>query len=51
VLWGYVLVAEEEHDSHRIVELVHLLEVGYLIEIADVDDGEVLDAVGDACDE
>lgn len=27
---------------------VHLLEVGNLIQVADVDDGEVLDAVGDA---
>ena len=27
---------------------VHLLEVGHLIQVADVDDGEILDAVGDA---
>ena len=30
---------------------VHLLEVGDLVEIADVDDGEVLDAVGDAVED
>jgi len=34
--------AEERH--------AHLLEVGDLVEVADVDDGEVLDAVGDACE-
>jgi hypothetical protein len=43
-----VLVAEEEHDGHRVVQLVHLLEIGHLVDVADVDDGEVLDAVGDA---
>jgi len=30
---------------------VHLFKVGNLVEIADVDDGEVLDTVGDACKE
>ena len=43
----HVLVAEEEHEGDGIVEFVHLLEVGDLVEVADVDDGEVLDAVGD----
>jgi hypothetical protein len=43
----HVFVAEEEHHGHRVVELVHLFEVGDLVEVADVDDGEVLDAVGD----
>lgn len=43
----HVLVAEEEHECDRIVEFVHLLEVGHLVEIADVDDGEILDAVRD----
>ncbi len=42
-----MLVAEEEHEGDGVVELVHLLEVGHLVEVADVDDGEVLDAVGD----
>lgn len=42
-----MFVAEEEHQRHGVVELVHLLEVGDLIEITDVEDGEVLDAVGD----
>lgn len=44
----HMLVAEEEHQRHAVVEFVHLLEVRYLVEIADVDDGEVLDSVGDA---
>lgn len=43
-----MLVPEEEHEGDRVVELVHLLEVGHLVEIAHVDDGEVLNAVGDA---
>lgn len=47
----HVLVAEEEHERHAVVEFVHLLEVGHLVEIADVDDGEVLDAVGDAVED
>ena len=42
-----MLVAEEEHERHRIVELVHLLEVRNLIEIADVEHGEILDTVRD----
>ena len=41
----HVFVAEEEHDGDRIVEFVHLLEVGHLIEVADIYDGEVLDPV------
>jgi hypothetical protein len=44
-----VFVSEEEHEGDGIVEFVHLFEVGYLIEIADVNDGEVLDTVGNAC--
>lgn len=43
-----MLVAKEEHERHRVVEFVHLFEVGHLVEIADVDYGEVLDAVSDA---
>lgn len=39
----HMLVAEEKHERHRVVKLVHLLEIGHLVEIADVDDGEVLD--------
>lgn len=46
-----MLVPEEEHDGHGIVKFVHLLEVGHLVEIADVDDGEVLDLVGDAVED
>ena len=42
----HVFVAEEEHQSHGIPELVHLLEVGNLVEIADIDYGEVFDTVG-----
>lgn len=42
-----MLVSEEEHQGDRIVEFVHLLEVGDLIEVADINDGEILDSVGD----
>ena len=42
-----MLVAEKEHERHWIVELVHLLEVRHLIEIAYVEHGKILDAVGD----
>lgn len=42
-----MLVAEEEHECHCVVQFVHLLKVGNLVKIADIDDGEVLDAVGD----
>lgn len=44
-----MLVAEEEHKSHRVVEFVHLFEVRHLIEITDIEHGEVLDTVGDFC--
>ncbi len=44
-----MLVAEEEHQRHWVIELVHLLEVGDLVQVADVEDGEVFDAVGDSC--
>jgi hypothetical protein len=47
----HVFVAEEEHDGHGIVELVHLVEVGDLVQIADVDDGKVFHAVGDAVED
>ena len=43
----HVLVPEKEHQSDGVVELVHLFEVGDLVDVADVDYGEVLDAVGD----
>lgn len=36
----HVLVAEEEHDRHRVVELVHLFEVRNFVEVAEVDHGE-----------
>lgn len=47
----HVFVAEEEHDGHGVVKLVHLVEVGHLIQIADIDDSEVLDTVGDAVED
>lgn len=43
-----MFVPEEEHQRHGVVKLVHLLEVGHLVEVADVEDGEVLDTVGDS---
>lgn len=43
----HVLVSEEEHERARVVELVHLVEVGHLVDVAEVDGGEVADLVGD----
>lgn len=43
----HVLVTEKPHDSARVVELVHLVEIGYLVDITEVDDAEVLDLLGD----
>lgn len=42
-----MFVAEEEHDSARVVQLVHGVEVGHAVYIADVDDGEIFNALGD----
>lgn len=42
-----MLVAEEEHKRDGIVEFVHLVEVGDLVEVADVDDSEVLHTISD----
>jgi len=47
----HMFIAEEEHEGNRIVEFIHLLEVGDLVEVADVDDGEVLDTIGDAVED
>lgn len=38
---------EKEHDGARIVQLVHCVEVGHAVDIADVNDSEVFDALGD----
>ena len=43
----HVLVAEEEHERARVVQLVHLVKVGHLVDIAQVDGGKVADLVGD----
>lgn len=37
----HVFIAIEEHDRHRIVELVHRVEIGDLVDVAQVNDGEV----------
>ena len=42
-----MLVAEEEHQRDGVVQLVHLLEVRHLVQVADVQHREVLDPVGD----
>lgn len=47
----HVFVSEEEHERHRVVEFVHLLEVGHLIEIAYVENCKVFDSVGDSFSE
>ena len=39
-----VSVAEEKHDSARVIQLVHCTEVGYLLNVYDVEDGKVLDS-------
>ena len=46
-----MFIPEEKHDGHGVVEFVHLLEVGHLVEVAEVDDGEVFDALGDAVED
>lgn len=43
----HVLVSEEEHEGARVVEFVHLVEVGDLVDVAEVYNGEVADLVGD----
>lgn len=40
----HVFIAVEEHDRHRIVELVHRVKIGDLVDVAQVDDGEVCGA-------
>lgn len=42
----HVFIAVEEHDRHRIVELVHGVEIGDLVDVAQVDDGEVCGTAG-----
>lgn len=37
----HVFVPVKEHDRHRIVELVHRVEIGDLVDIAQVDNSEV----------
>lgn len=44
----HVFVSEEKHEGAFVVQLVHLVEVGHLVDVAKVDDGEILNAVGDA---
>ena len=44
----HVLVAKEEHDGHGVVELVHLVEVGDLVQVAYVDHSKVAHLVCDA---
>jgi len=46
-----MLIPEEKHEGHWVVEFVHLLEVRYLVEVADVEDGKVFDPVGDAVED
>ena len=40
-----MLIPEEEHDGHRVIQLVHLVEIGNLINVAQIDDGEIFDLV------
>jgi len=43
-----MLITEEEHDGQGVVEFVHLVEVGHLVNVAEVDDGKIFDFIGDA---
>lgn len=43
----HVLVSEEEHEGARVIQLVHLVEVGNLVDVAEVNHGEVAHLVGD----
>lgn len=45
-----VLVAEEEHDGARVIELVHRVEVRHLRDVHHVDHRKVLDVLGDAAE-
>ena len=47
----HVLVPEEEHECHRVIEFVHLMKIFHLFQVADVNDGEVLDAVCNAIED
>lgn len=38
---------KEEHDGTWVVQLVHSIEIGDSVDVADVDDGEVLHLFGD----
>lgn len=37
----HVFISVEEHDRHRIVELVHRVEIRDLVDVAKVDDGKI----------
>ena len=40
-----MLIPEEEHDGYRVIQLVHLIEIGNLINVTQVDDGEIFDLI------
>ena len=37
----HVFIAVKEHDRHGIIKLVHRVEIGDLVDVAQVDDGKV----------
>ncbi len=41
-----VLIPVEEHRRARVVQLVHAVEIGYLVDVHQVNHGEVLDLLG-----
>ena len=53
--WGlayyHVLVPEEEHEGHIVVQFIHLVKIFHLFQITNVNDSEVLDAVCDAIED
>ena len=42
-----MFIPEKKHQRNRIIQLIHLLEIRHLIQIADVKHRKVFDSVGD----
>jgi hypothetical protein len=51
VAYYHVLVPEEEHEGHIVVQFIHLVKIFHLFQITNVNDSEVLDAVCDAIED
>ena len=42
-----VLVAEEEHHGARVVKLIHVIEIGHLCDVHEVDNAEIAHILGE----